>query len=93
MACAGRGERECERVTDRVVKIDLVLAHGGQRFGLGFDFAQRCRQGRAARFDKGGANAATHAGSWLRFTCASREKRARRWVLGRPKATFMPSRV
>jgi hypothetical protein len=39
MACAGRGERECERVTDRMVKIDLVLAHGGQRFGLGFNFA------------------------------------------------------
>jgi hypothetical protein len=39
MAYAGRGERERERVTDRVVKIDLVLAHDGQRFGLGLDFA------------------------------------------------------
>jgi hypothetical protein len=78
MACAGKGERERERVTDRVVKINLVLANAGQRFSLGFDFSQRCRQGRAARFDKGGANVATHAGSWLSFTCASREKRARR---------------
>jgi hypothetical protein len=39
MACAGRGEREHEHVTGRVVKIDVVLAHGDQRFGLGLDFA------------------------------------------------------
>jgi hypothetical protein len=40
MACAERGEREREHVTGRVVKIDLVLAHGDQRFSLGLDFAR-----------------------------------------------------